>query len=294
MWPDARHALCHVASQSGRCESNGRAGETRRQRKRHAGPTITDAPHDRSNSETSECRALALSGRSTSSRGTSRRVAGRFQLAAPLRAGAAKPRSWRPDDAEEPSASTHRPLGSADRRAAAVATPTARRLARGRPSVSRVGVFVGHRNGARRIERPQGAQSHPRRRRRARRGPHQMRHTFASLLLQEGAPITLVAGWSESVASGRLGARPRRTIKSTLSSSGPCRSPVLVREADRRRYKRSGERRSVRRLRDRDLRWPLPWRAAVGAGRGCDRRCQPGEVLTCGQRNLERAIGPSI
>jgi hypothetical protein len=62
-----------------------RAGKTRRQRKRHAGPTITDAPHDRSNSETSECRAL--SGRSTSSRGTSRRVAGRFQLAAPLREG---------------------------------------------------------------------------------------------------------------------------------------------------------------------------------------------------------------
>jgi integrase len=26
-----------------------------------------------------------------------------------------------------------------------------------------------------------------------RRGPHQMRHTFASLLLQEGAPITYVS-----------------------------------------------------------------------------------------------------
>ena len=79
-----------------------------------------------------------------------------------------------------------------------------------------------------------------------RRGPHQMRHTFASLLLQEGAPITYV--------SRQLG---RRDASTTLriyahwvpdaSSFGPSiclttrNRPQPIR--NRRRAPRNGERR---------------------------------------------------
>ena len=50
------------------------------------------------------------------------------------------------DDAEEPSAASRGPIASTARRVASVASSAAGRLAQGRPSASRVGVFVGDRH----------------------------------------------------------------------------------------------------------------------------------------------------
>lgn len=104
---------------------------------------------------------------------------GDFKLAPPLRPGAAERGAWHLDHAEESSTPARRFVAPTDGDAAALAPATARGLVRRRPSVSRVvfssvtGTALDESNVRKAFNRIlDGAGVH-------RRGPHQMRHTFA-------------------------------------------------------------------------------------------------------------------